>query len=335
MRKTIGFILVVSATLVAAQAPAFAGWGQLPIEAGSDAAVVVTDDVMYSFVVDADGHLMLHQFAAGVGEQIRALGGTLTSPPAAIVHSSDSNAVYVFGRGGDGALWYQRVTASSSSGWLTLGGFLQGTPTAAMGLLDGVLNVFVRGGDDALWQRSIAGPGPDFTEWQSLGGILIDDPASASITNAPPTVVGVGVDGALWTGQLSDAGWTGWTSLGGQVTSYPWMVADGTEGYVFAVGLDDAMWFNRRTAGGSWAGWQSLGGQLLSGPGGYEGPSGPIVLGVGTDQAGWKQHVTPSGGAGWVSIGGTFISNLFGAQLGANGYVYGVGQDGRLYFGNV
>jgi hypothetical protein len=109
------------------------------------------------------------------------------------------------------------------------------------------------------------------------------------------------------------------------------MVGDASDGYVFALGLDDAMWFNRRTSGGSWTGWQSLGGQLISGPGGYEGTSGPIALGVGLDNGGWTQQVTSSGGAGWVSIGGILISNLFGAQQSTGGFVYGVGADGFLY----
>ena len=338
MRKTLTILFVVAVALFGVPVSAAAdvpgpseGWGKLPIEASSDASVVVANNVVYSFVVDVDGHLVLHQFDPNVGEVIRPLSGILTSPPAAVVDTGDGDAVYVFGRGADGALWYQRVTATTASGWNTLGGFFNGTPTTAMGDGDDVLNVFVRGGDDALWHRSIEGTGPAFTEWESFGGTMIEDPASATIDDAVATVVVVGTDGALWTGQLTTTGWSGWTSLGGQVKSYPWMVGDGEDGYAFAIGLDDAMWFNRRTSSGSWTGWQSLGGQLISGPGGYEGTSGPVALGVGLDNGGWTQQVTSSGGAGWVSIGGILISNLFGAQQTTGGFVYGVGADGFLY----
>jgi hypothetical protein len=331
MRKTLSALFVVIAVLFGLQAPASASWGPLGTEAASDAVVVVSGPDVYAFVVDVNGQLVLHQDNTAVGPQVRPLGGILTSAPAAVVHTGDSDAVYVFGRGADGALWYQRVTATTSSGWNTLGGFFNGTPTAAMGDGDDVLNVFVRGGDDALWHRSIAGTGPEFTQWQSFGGTIIDDPTAATIDDTFATVAAIGTDGALWTGQVTTLGWSGWTSLGGELASYPWMVGHADEGYVFAIGLDSAMWFDRRTATGSWTGWQSLGGQFLSGPGGYDTPSGPIALGVGLDEAGWRNQVSPTGGAGWIWIDGSFVSNIFGAQRGGSNFTFGVGQDGQLY----
>ncbi|MEY2460329.1 MAG: hypothetical protein QOG30_2159, partial [Acidimicrobiaceae bacterium] len=78
MRKTLSVLFVVALALFGVPMSASAdvpgpgeGWGRLPIEASSDASVVVANNVVYSFVVDVDGHLVLHQFDPNVGEAIR------------------------------------------------------------------------------------------------------------------------------------------------------------------------------------------------------------------------------------------------------------------------
>ena len=56
---------------------------------------------------------------AGRGPGGRPLGGAATASPVAV---GDSTGVYVFVRGSDSALWYQRLVAGAWSGWQSLGG---------------------------------------------------------------------------------------------------------------------------------------------------------------------------------------------------------------------
>ncbi|WP_208750680.1 hypothetical protein, partial [Bradyrhizobium daqingense] len=63
--------------------------------------------------------------------------------------------------------------------------------------------------------------------------------------------------------------WSGWASLGGQITSDPAAIAN-SDGRLeaFARGTDNALWhiWQDKPHSGPWSGWASLGGVLLSDP---------------------------------------------------------------------
>ena len=70
---------------------------------------------------------------------------------------------------------------------------------------------------------------------------------------------------AIYFGRLADGGaWSGWSSLGGQITSDPVAVTDGANVSVIVRGLGDSVWYGRLTNGTAWTGWRYLGGQITS-----------------------------------------------------------------------
>lgn len=93
----------------------------------------------------------------------------------------------------------------------------------------------------------------------------ISTPAVADNRDGRLEVFARGTDGAVWHDYQTAPGsgpWSGWSSLGGVVTSDP-AVALNHDGRleVFAVGTDSAVWHDYQTipASGPWSGWSSLG----------------------------------------------------------------------------
>jgi hypothetical protein len=201
----------------------------------------------------------------------QSLGGFLLSTPEAAWTSQDA---YVFGVGGDNALWFRSFFGG---GWVSLGGYLTSDLTAVVD--PSGLYVFGVGGDNALWfQRRI---GASWSGWQSLGGSITGFPTAASDASGL-YVMCRGEDGALWFRRLAGT-WSGWQSLGGFLGSAPEVVSDPSGVFAFVVGGDDAMWYRRLS--GTWFAWQTLGGVIISNPTAISGNnnSGVQVLGVGQD----------------------------------------------------
>ncbi|MCC8467145.1 MULTISPECIES: PLL family lectin [Photorhabdus] len=164
---------------------------------------------------------------------------------------------------------------------------------------------------------------PDNTELSVTDEVEIENPTIAvsgivSVTNTSDgriEVFGVGGDNAVWrNGQTTHTGasWTGWSSLGGSVTSKPaaYLNSDG-QLEVFVRGSDNALWHNWQndTHSGSWSNWASLGGGLSSGPDVVENANGYIEVFVrATDNALWNiKRTSPSSWSSWASLGGTLI----------------------------
>jgi hypothetical protein len=111
------------------------------------------------------------------------------------------------------------------------------------------------------WQLS---PGGSWSSWHSLGGTLLyGDLGVARNTDCRIEVFGVGTDRAAWTTWQTVPGggpWAGWASIGGILTSAPWMeiFPDRTLG-VCAWGNDKParVWCNKHTQPGAspWSGW--------------------------------------------------------------------------------
>ena len=124
----------------------------------------------------------------------------------------------------------------------------------------------------------------------------------------------VGADSALyWESGLYSTG-THWTSLGGNCTSDPAVVSQGTGmADVFVRGTDGAVWTKWTTDGGAdWTAWSRVGGQLPSGtsPAAYAWGTQRIgIVVTGTDRALWHIYADKWGVHSWQSLGGKLTSS--------------------------
>ena len=103
-----------------------------------------------------------------------------------------------------------------------------------------------------------------------------------------------GTDNALWHKWQTapNSGWSGWSSLGGVITTDPALGRNRSGRLeVFARGTDNALWHKWQTAPNSgWSGWASRGGILTSEPAVASNADGRIEVFVrGTDNALWHQ----------------------------------------------
>jgi hypothetical protein len=128
---------------------------------------------------------------------------------------------------------------------------------------------------------------------------------------------------------FNGSSWSGWTPLGGYLTSDPGAVVLGSDVYLFGRGSDNAFWLNQRT--GSWSGWQSLGGILNSDPAPVA-DSSSIWLFARGGSALWYRRLVGGTWSGWAQLGGsgTITSNPEPVADGANVSVFARLSDGSL-----
>ena len=129
--------------------------------------------------------------------------------------------------------------------------------------------------------------------WTPMGGPISDSaPVLASNADGRLEVFAMGTDGALWHNWQTapNDGWSGWASLGGQVTGVAAVGRNADERLeVFVTGTDGALWHIWQTApNNGWSGWASLGGILRSDPAVGRNEDGRLeVFAAGTDGAPW------------------------------------------------
>jgi hypothetical protein len=251
-----------------------------------------------------------------------SLGGVLTSAPAANVTES---TMWVFVRGGDGAVWAKNTTngGTSWSNWISLSGQLATNTGPAVCSWDaGRLDVFVQGTNGALYWKYSTNNGASWSYWNSLGGKLTSAPAATAMGS--PNQIGVFVAGgssALYYKHYDDSSssWASWTSLGGQVlagtspTAYNWGT---TQIGWFVTGANNQLYLNYQTftPGGTTSGWQNLGGYLTSSPGATAKAPGLIDVfgrgGSGDFAVLWQKsyngtkYPLTNGWSDWTYIGG-------------------------------
>ena len=235
------------------------------------------------FALGTDGAVWTRaQITAGIDNYSdwTSLGGYATSDVAVVQRYPQEKApfstAYLFVRGGDNALWYNRTSDASApwGQWMSLGGYLTSAPAAGLNR-NNEASVFVRGGDNALWYRI------GFNDWGTLGGAMNGPAGAAEINNR--YIVYRGMDNAAWSildttpppccsnTNVAPATWSDPASLGGYLISNPTMAdrifptTDDPE--VFAVGGDHALWVTVSPGSGSPFGpWQSLGGYIVGDP---------------------------------------------------------------------
>ena len=190
------------------------------------------------------------------------LGGVLTSRPAVSIGSAvQPDALAVFVRGSDGAVWGRALRATPTPGqmewtpWGSLGGkLLPGTAPASVGNASG-LWVAAVGTDHALWVREqLVGRSP---AWHSIGGKTAGDPGIAS--PSPNAVVAFvrGTDNAAWYDELfgrTTGAAAGWHSMHGKLTSGVTAITRTatSQTSVFVLGADNLPWVNDWPASSGW-----------------------------------------------------------------------------------
>jgi hypothetical protein len=183
--------------------------------------------------------------------------------PSGIAAARTTSAVTAFVRGTDDAVWYR--TTAPGTGYTTLGGRILYGP-AAVSWGGNRLDVFVIGTDGALYHRA-GTAGGIFNDWEYLGGRLTASPAALSFAPDRLNVYGRGTDGQLWTMAWTGTAWTGWSPMGGALTSGPGAVADRVSGTgtVGVRGTDGRLYEFRVNAQGI-GGWTNIGTPLCSAP---------------------------------------------------------------------
>jgi hypothetical protein len=134
----------------------------------------------------------------------------------------------VFVEGTNGALYWKSFNVTSGwSGWASLGGVLTSSPAAAY--RDGWIDVFVRGTNGAVYLDECWTPSNSWSGWYNEGGSVAAGTGPAVCTygsiydgTSRLDIFVQGTNGALY--QLTwimGSGWSGWASLGGQLSASP------------------------------------------------------------------------------------------------------------------
>jgi len=194
------------------------------------------------------------------------VGSTMTGTGPAASTSFTTGEAEIFAVDPSGTLWNTSIGPSGNGTWNPLGGASTSSPAAiSMNYSYFSVDVFVRGTDGALWEKHYQN---GWSTWISLGGQLAagTGPAVASWSAGRLDVFVDGTDGALWHKWYNGTSWSGWESLGGQLTSAPAATSPASGAiYVFARGTDGAIWEKPYSNG--WSSWRSLGGQVAAGTG--------------------------------------------------------------------
>jgi Domain of unknown function (DUF1906)/Repeat of unknown function (DUF346) len=235
--------------------------GTLPFCSNTPNKAPQMDRRVDAFARGTNNHLIHRWYAYGAWSGWEDLGGTLSSPPAAV--SWGPGRIDVFARDTSNRLIHRWYANGGWSGWENLGGGLTSAPdVASWG--SGRLDVFVRGAGNALYQRWYANGG--WSGWRNLGGGLTSAPDVASWGSGRLDVFVRGSNNALYQRWYSGGSWSGWQNLGGGLTSGPGAVSWGSNrADVFVRGGSNVL-YHRWLDGGSWSGWQSLGGALADDP---------------------------------------------------------------------
>ncbi len=155
--------------------------------------------------------------------------------------------------------------------------------------------------------------------WESLGGVILEEPNCVSWGANRIDCFARGTDRAMWHRWWNGSAWGGWESLGGVILEEPNCVSWGANRIdCFARGTDRAMW-HRWWNGSAWGGWESLGGIILEQPNCVSWGANRIdCFARGTDRAMWHRWWNGSAWGGWESLGGIILEQPNCVSWGAN-----------------
>ena len=163
------------------------------------------NDTILVFALGTDHALWTKASVNGSWRPWDTLGHALSSPPHAVTWRKETFAVFALGT--DSAIWY-----TMGSDWHSLGGAFSSAPYAVTTFNH--IHVFAADAHSALKHRSWNGN--SWTNWESLGGILMSPPTANSFQNNELIhVYALGTDSAIWRRRLGGAslerlGFAGW-----------------------------------------------------------------------------------------------------------------------------
>ena len=284
-------------------------------EALSPALVSPQPGVLEVYTRAASGALQQQvQDASGSWSPARALGGTITSKPAAV--SMTAGRTDVFARGGQGQLVQKYFLNGRWSAWQHLGGRFTGAPTV-VSWAPGRLDVFARGTDGTLAHKWFSAG--RWSHWESLGGSLASAPSAVSMVPGRLDVFVRGTNGALQHVYYPGGRWSRWSSLGGTLHSEPAAVTTGDGKLdVLVRGGDGDLRLKSFVRGSGWTGYSRLAGAVRSGPGATVASDGAVVVGA-RDTAGRYVLRTRAAGGAWSAwsafAGGSAVFDGLGAWV--------------------
>jgi subtilisin family serine protease len=270
------------------------------------------------------GSVVVQQLSDTTPSSSVPLGGLSISKPAVV---STASGTFVFVRGGDGGLYWQRILNGIPLGWNALGGYITSDPVAVVNGAN--VSVFARGGDFALYWMPIAGTTPQ--SWIRLGGLVTSN-AAVAVAGSTQFVFARGLDGGMYVQRIVNIFALGWNALGGLVTSDPAAAPDGAGATVFGRGGDGALYRCHVDNGGIPAGWRSLGGSVTSNPAAaWDGTAVQVVARGSDDAVLWQQLTSLSVAPGWSSLSGATTADPAVVADQGRTWVLVKGGDGRLY----
>lgn len=189
-------------------------------------------------------------------------------------------AVTVFGRGGDGGVYYttQAGPGGAWSAWARIPGAAVGSAPAAVTWDGARIDVFARGTNGHLLHTWTTASG--WARWQDRGGVISSAPAVASPGSGTIDVVArAGPSDSLYFRRFASGTWGSWRSVGGVVTSAAALHADAATGRSTATarGRSGVLYDIVLGPAGVTRGWAALGRHSASAPATSAGPSPRMV----------------------------------------------------------
>lgn len=186
------------------------------------------------------GYARLPEIRDRVAAAIGSLPGD-ASPESVAALRSSSGQMSVFARGQDSSIYVRTSTASGEwRAWTAIPDGIASGPPAVVSYGNS-MDIVIRGFDGGYWGNYATfdseGRPSGWRGWYPLpgGGQFSSAPAIASAGPNLFTVMGRGMDGAVWQQNWTGSRWTGFRSLGGQLMSAPTIHArtvNGTPGYI-------------------------------------------------------------------------------------------------------
>lgn len=174
----------------------------------------------------------------------------------------------------------------------------------------------------------------EWSNWQSLGGTLVDSPAAAAVGDTV-YLFARGSDNALYFRTSTDRGasWDAWQYLGGILASAPAATAYNGRIYVFVAGSGGELYYRRSDVDGGFRDdWVLLGGLLTAPPAAASDGVNLYVFVKGTDNSLFARRFAEGGDWGpWAALGGTLTAAPGAAGLGGQVTVFAKGTDDALY----
>jgi hypothetical protein len=204
------FVRGANGTLWQWNAPS--GWTDTSLPLAGNPAVLQGIVNAFDIFYRGNDSRLMHAYPTSGGWQADAMGGVISSDPAAA--SWGSGRYDVIALGGDYRLYHWVGLGNTVHGYETVSGGLGLGPVSISTWGRNRLDVFFKGWDRAVYHNSTdTGSGP-WSTVESLGGVIDDFPSAISLSNKEMRVYALGMDGALYEQFRPFGGrWGGWASV--------------------------------------------------------------------------------------------------------------------------